>query len=464
MAPQMSFLQPPKHPSEVIMPGYTNLTNVAYQLQPVLVPVQLVQTAQGAQLQLVQGQAMSYMPVAMQQAAVPQSYYTSTAPPHMTPMPVSASPASPVTSDSETSMSDQDTSSVRSSSSSSRSRSRSPLMAPMGRASAPSRPPSEFNAKYTNHAKGNFYISPENVALMMRLCVERFDTDIANDEKSAFGYYKESVAMQINDGQIRIHETGKGAVVLIDIDLRFNDGQNNEKMYLVAMENASEFVDRVRWCIKEFLTAHEVALQYGIAGRLLPRSSRERRWFQQALRTPPVKVPLSVVDSTDFRRLPAKKSKRRRCQLQGCGCKEFVRAHRYQQHKKHLRCVACGHSPAEHGCGAADVLLPRTHIGQQRLKQWVRRSWHDARAVPVVVIKGKKTWMEWKKFVQVEAGAWVAISLRHNTHTRRWKIECLDYDAGRIWYQHRLVGRVERKHEYSFRELAPLVTTTLEIR
>jgi len=28
-----------------------------------------------------------------------------------------------------------------------------------------------------------------------------------------------------------------------------------------------------------------------------------------------------------------------------------------------------------------------------------------------VVIKGKQTWIEWKKFVQVEAGAWVAISL-----------------------------------------------------
>merc|ERR1712224_877866 len=80
--------------------------------------------------------------------------------------------------DSETSISDQeiqDTRSIHSSTSSSRSHT-----------------PLHFNPKYTNHAKGNFYISPANVTLLMELCAERFDTDTLDDEKSAFGYYKES--------------------------------------------------------------------------------------------------------------------------------------------------------------------------------------------------------------------------------------------------------------------------------
>merc|ERR1712087_766750 len=119
---------------------------------------------------------------------------------------------------------------------------------------------------------------------------------------------------------------------------------------------------------------------------------------------PPVNVPMRVVDATNFRTLPAKNSKRRRCTLEHCSCKEFVRAQNCHPNTCHayLRCVVCGHSPAEHGCSGAEVLLPRTRIEQHRLKQCVRRSWHDSRAVPVVVIKGKKTWIEWKKFVQVD--------------------------------------------------------------
>jgi hypothetical protein len=42
--------------------------------------------------------------------------------------------------------------------------------------------------------KGGIYISDEDITKMMALCDSRFDTDIANDEKAAFGYFKESKA------------------------------------------------------------------------------------------------------------------------------------------------------------------------------------------------------------------------------------------------------------------------------
>merc|ERR1719451_267967 len=55
-----------------------------------------------------------------------------------------------------------------------------------------------FSAKFkSNRAKGNFFISKPNIQRMRRLCHEPF-----LDECVAFAYYKESVAMQINDGQV----------------------------------------------------------------------------------------------------------------------------------------------------------------------------------------------------------------------------------------------------------------------
>jgi len=239
-------------------------------------------------------------------------------------------------------------------------------------------------------------------------------------------------------------------------------------MFLIAMENDPDYKDSVQWCIKEFLTGYEIWLQYGIRRDQLPLSSRENPTFQRGLRTRPMNVPMSVIERTNFKKLPAKNSKRRCCQLLNCSCKTFVRS----QNPSFHGCEDCGHSAAEHGCEAKDILLPRTRIygrgGQQRMKEFMRRSWNDYPAVPVVVIKGKQTWIEWKKFVQVDVDASVAISLScYKKSTQRynaksWKIECLDYDSGRIYYQHRLVGRVDTRSEFSYEELAPLVTTTLE--
>ena len=43
--------------------------------------------------------------------------------------------------------------------------------------------PEKFASKFTNHAKGNFYISKEMIKEMMARCHEHFDTDVPNDEK-----------------------------------------------------------------------------------------------------------------------------------------------------------------------------------------------------------------------------------------------------------------------------------------
>eukprot|EP00486_Rosalina_sp_Unknown_P009034 CAMPEP_0201594066 /NCGR_PEP_ID=MMETSP0190_2-20130828/191495_1 /ASSEMBLY_ACC=CAM_ASM_000263 /TAXON_ID=37353 /ORGANISM="Rosalina sp." /LENGTH=512 /DNA_ID=CAMNT_0048053531 /DNA_START=82 /DNA_END=1617 /DNA_ORIENTATION=+ len=106
----------------------------------------------------------------------------------------------------------------------------------------------KFQAKFNNHAKGNFYISKERISEMMVKAVEQFDTEEKNDEKLAFGYYKESVAMSINDKQIDdIFETKDGKLmIIINIDLHFKSIPS-DVMYLVAMENEEQYRERVRW-------------------------------------------------------------------------------------------------------------------------------------------------------------------------------------------------------------------------
>jgi len=281
----------------------------------------------------------------------------------------------------------------------------------------------EFEPRENNHARGNFYISKEMISRMIKECKESFNAEISDDEGLAFSYFKESVAMQINDDQIHIIRTDKGLVIIINIDLHFKDGRN---MYLVAMENHPDYIKKVRWCIKDFLTENEIFNQYKITRCQLPKSSRNMKYFRDALNTPPINIRIDdIIRNTKFENLPKKKSKRN------------------------------------------DSSLPRTRINVDDLRYFCRESLIRHKwMVPVVVIKGKKQWVEWKRFVQIfdEYGneQWIGISLRYYPNNRQWKIECMDYDHGRMYYQHRLIGNGE-DYNISFDQLSHCITTQLEI-
>lgn len=305
--------------------------------------------------------------------------------------------------------------------------------------------PLKFMSKFMNHAKGNFYISKPMIQRMMKECAERFDTDIRDDEKSAFGYYKESVAMQINDGQIdEVLETVHGdLLILINIDLHFAEShaERRQVMYLVAMENDAEFVDKVRWCIVDFMSAKQIRKKYGVSAEKLPRSSRQMPAFKSALNRPPTHVPVHVIYNTDFRHLPAKTSKR-----------DVVKSSSSEGTDKTKKATE----------------QAKTRISQRQLRHFVERSWAtQSVSVPVVVIKGKKQWIEWKRFVgvvdQFGYRQSIGISLRYYWGNREWKIECMDYDAGRIYYQHRLVGPTKPHFQYTYNHLKGLITTQLDI-
>jgi len=56
-----------------------------------------------------------------------------------------------------------------------------------------------------NPAKGGIYITKEDIHQMMKLCDSEFTTDIEEDQRCLFGYYKESKSMQIIGGQVGPH-------------------------------------------------------------------------------------------------------------------------------------------------------------------------------------------------------------------------------------------------------------------
>ena len=309
--------------------------------------------------------------------------------------------------------------------------------------------PKKFQAKFNNHAKGNFYISKEMIKRMMDGAIEAFDTDTVSDEKLAFGYYKESVAMSINDKQIDdIFETKDGKLmIIINIDLHFKQCafyQRDNTMYLIAMENDQEFRDRVRWCIVDFMSAQEILYKYGIGNYDLPKSSRNMRWFKHGIKRAPVNLRYDEIDyimrNTHFRSLPKKTSKRVTKNANGQSINNNER---------------------------------KSRISEYNLRYYVEKSlktdkWPEVPTVPVVVIKGKNQWIEWKKFIEIyddnDQQQYVGISLRFYEGNKNWRIECMDYDSGRIYYQHRLASLPSYdEFNYSYNKVKDYITTSLQI-
>jgi len=278
-----------------------------------------------------------------------------------------------------------------------------------------------FEPKLSNPAKGNFYISKPLVSQMMDECMEQFETDHINDEKLAFAYYKESVAVQINDKQINIISTEKGLIILINIDLHF--GTNENTMYLVATENDIKFREKVRWKIIDFMDEDKIYDEYRISSNQLPRSSRDMNWFKCSMNNPPINIAKDTIYNTNFKKIPGKISKRTKTVL-------------------------------------------RTKITERELINCCFKSWNNGIMIPVIVIKEKKQWVEWKKLIKINDNnnQWIGISLRYYACNKQWKIQCLEYDIGRIFYQHRLCGLNRNdKHYYSYTNLSKYNIIALDI-
>jgi len=231
--------------------------------------------------------------------------------------------------------------------------------------------------------------------------------------------------MSINDGQIRIIESSRGDVIIIDIDLHFKDGQ---KMYFVAIENQKEHVQQMKWRIISFLTKQGVMGMFpDVPADYLPKSSRTKAEFQKELNyVPSANVLLNVlaeINSRKLQKIP----------------KKYPRKDDKQRTTPQKR-------------------MPISVRGfSSKCRQQIESG--NYVLIPVVVVKGKQTWIEWKVPINIFGDEYMCISLKYNQGSRRWTIACLDFDAGCIYYKHRLIGS---DAAFSYEELKKYCTISLD--
>merc|ERR1719295_1968840 len=339
-----------------------------------------------------------------------------------------------------------------------------------------------------------FYISPEMTKSTVSLCTTRFDGKCPNDIESAsrmlFGYIRQTIFMQHNDRQLFIYtvnteEYGKKQEIIIRPDLFQHDGS---ELFFVAIRNDLDEQQRQRkteWKIEYLMTRKQLTVWLKLDEHkeqyLLPKSSRRaqsqlglREQIDHGLRTLS-KLQFEDVKSQNLNRIGngkvrTKTALNRKCKVKGCKCREFKCNHHGQNH---TICTHCGHGVHEHGDSNLQIQQNAVKMSQQDFKSSVRNSWNAPRSkylCPVVVNRGKRTWIEWKKFVVLNGDPtkMVAISLKWNEREEKWEIlKVIDCDADRVFGQYRLlgdalIGRLNaQSRQWTYMDLKQLITTNL---
>ena len=331
-----------------------------------------------------------------------------------------------------------------------------------------------------------FYISPELTKLMISVCRQRFDGkskgNVEEASKVLFGYIRQSILMQFNDSQLPLWTvntmTGyRSNVIIIRPDLCTNHVSGGQELFLVAVENERDLSGKERktkWKVQYLMTMQQLTQWLKLNEHQLPQSPRRSqstlRLWQQIGRTPE-NVPFHMVKSGNLDRLQGSKVKRktalhRKCKHSGCGCREFHFV------SEGAPCGECKHDAECHGGGIMEKPCTTT-MSQEDFKMAVMRSWNDYPPCPVVVNRGKRTWIEWKKFVNLGNRRSVAISLKFNAREKVWEIlKVIDCDADRVYAQYRLLGEYNgnelislgcQRKRWEYQELKQLITTRLDI-
>eukprot|EP00484_Ammonia_sp_Unknown_P025790 CAMPEP_0197037206 /NCGR_PEP_ID=MMETSP1384-20130603/14470_1 /TAXON_ID=29189 /ORGANISM="Ammonia sp." /LENGTH=468 /DNA_ID=CAMNT_0042467475 /DNA_START=68 /DNA_END=1471 /DNA_ORIENTATION=+ len=311
-------------------------------------------------------------------------------------------------------------------------------------ASTPPPPPTlqpedyAFEPRYNNRSKGNIFISKEMVHTLVHLCAEKFDTDTFYDERLMFGYFKERVALFIIAGLIRVwpvRDARNGnslPIILLNIGLH-NSHRADDVLYLICTLNDEEYREKVQWKVIEFMTKQQIVQTYGIPSQELPDEFANRRSFNafyRSLQHPNFQpntnfVPRDMIERTNFSKVAIKTSRR-----------------------------------------LSDVQQQQLYrMSETDLKFYLKSDWlNGTPVIPKQVNKGKREWREWEKFVQIPMNGvmqWIGVSLKYYESNRRWQIECLDFDAGRVYYQYKLIGEryIPKRHRINYHKLSQLINS-----
>jgi len=273
-------------------------------------------------------------------------------------------------------------------------------------------------------------------------------------------------------------------VLLLNIDL--TESGSNKPLYLVTKRNdhkQKKTRQNTPWKIDCILTEEQINHRFGINRRSLPPSSRDEVLLSQLECVPNAdilrKQGVDEMVDINWKNVKDKSTKRMKCNTEHCKCQQFQCGDQWTGICANPKCEC----PAErHGNGVTKEMasaVQERKISASVLKEDVKRALLDPNTmkIPVVVNKDERSLIEWKLIVKVavdngEPDHSVGISLRFGSFKRRcggnsrgWKIECIDYDAGRIYEQHRLISDFVKDPQYrhSYRAVIPTVTTKLDI-
>jgi len=279
----------------------------------------------------------------------------------------------------------------------------------------------------------NPFIDPDVTRWIVDHCAQRFDTEQPKDVKLAYSYLIQLHRMTVFAGECKRHWIDGEEIKIMSHDLVHR--ATNEALYTVITRNDVESEQtraRTPWKVHSVdSTAAAIERQYGIHRDQLPRSPR--RGLEEELQGVPTANVLrrdgvDRIVGVNVKNLKSKFNKRRQTlsmmEVHGCDLMAAIRA----------------------GLLDSNKML-----------------------VPDSVNKDYRSWIEWKQFVNVMISGRahsIGVSLRYLPWTRHWALQCLEYDAGRIYEQHRLVcdlDAVSTEYKWAHSELSSQITTALNI-
>jgi hypothetical protein len=276
-----------------------------------------------------------------------------------------------------------------------------------------------YQPYYPARANLNIFIAPETTTDLVPVIKPHFES-----AKDLYYYIDMTTAMQINDRQMVEFETQSGhKVMFANYDIRCK--QTDKPLYAEMVENDKKSskpqshrqANKWLWKLNSFRTAEEILSAYSnISLRDLPKSSRDRRSFQQQLDynayAPDLAEQAHILDETDWNNVQKIKNIKR------------------DGHGKKYKSV--------------EYVMK---VNKSAFIRQCKASWHDAPAIPIVVNENKNNenshHIEWVKVVSIDHGKQIGISCRYSERRQKWEVRSLCLDKGDVVNKHLLCGSDE---------------------
>jgi len=280
-----------------------------------------------------------------------------------------------------------------------------------------SRRPLRF--QHGSRADKNVFIPPSHTKNVRKVINEDFPDEKADQEARSVYYYCDiSMVMQMNDGQIYVFELqdlddkfcNVESVCFVNYDFHYRG--TDECLYGCIVPNDRQ---SPKWKLDCFMVARHIEAHYGITPKELPRSSRQKKQFQNALCRQPVVNVEQLIENTDWSNIHYIKSMKK-------DNDEVVQKVSVTFGKDGWAFLLCQAFPQANDAQAA----PQPPL------------------IPIVVCKKGRNChcIEWVKIIYIESRR-IHVGIACGYENNKWSATAICLDKGDIYNKHRLVGGVK---------------------